>query len=165
MRPAFVYLEAMHRAPSRAGLRAVAVFEAAKGLLVLAAGFGLLSLLHKDVQVLAERFVERLHLNPAKRYPHIFIDAASRLTDSRLWLLAWLALCYAVLRLVEAAGLWRQRRWAEWFAAISGGIYLPVEAYELARGVTWVKLCMLTINLGIVAYMVSALRRPKRSAE
>jgi hypothetical protein len=47
----------------------VAAFEAAKGLLVLAAGFGLLSLLHKDVQVLAERFVDRLHLNPAKRYP------------------------------------------------------------------------------------------------
>jgi uncharacterized membrane protein (DUF2068 family) len=155
----------MHRATFRAGLRTVAAFEAAKGLLVLATGLGLLSLLHKDVQVVAAHFVARLHLNPAKRYPHIFIDAASRLTDSRLWLLAWLALCYAILRLVEAGGLWRQRRWAEWVAAISGGIYVPVEVYELGRGVTWVKLCMLAINLWVVVYMVYALRRSGRSAD
>jgi uncharacterized membrane protein (DUF2068 family) len=155
----------MPRNSLRAGLRAVAAFEAAKGLLVLATGLGLLSLLHKDVQVVAEHFVERLHLNPAKRYPHVFIDAASRLTDSRLWLLAWLALCYAVLRLIEAGGLWGQRRWAEWVAVVSGGIYLPVEVYELAHGVTWVKLCMLAVNLWVVGYMVYALRHSRRSAD
>ncbi|RYG83545.1 DUF2127 domain-containing protein, partial [bacterium] len=34
----------------RRAVRTVAVFEAAKGLLVLLAGFGLLRLLHHDVQ-------------------------------------------------------------------------------------------------------------------
>jgi len=144
----------------RGGLRTVAVFEAAKGAVVLLAGFGLLSLVHKDVQFVAERFVERMHLNPAKRFPHIFIDAASRATDARLWMLAWLAFCYAVVRLIEAYGLWRARRWAQWFAAISGGIYLPIEVIELSRGITWVKVFMLFVNLGIVAYMTYALRRP-----
>jgi Predicted membrane protein (DUF2127) len=36
-----------------AGLRAIAVFEAAKGMVVLLAGLGLLSLLHHDVGALA----------------------------------------------------------------------------------------------------------------
>lgn len=40
------------------------------------------------------------------------------------------------MRFVEAYGLWRERRWANWLAAISEGIYLPVEIYELFARVT-----------------------------
>jgi len=73
---------------SHAGLKAVAMFEALKGLLVLLAGFGLLALVHHDVQAFVERIVVHLHLNPARHYPRVFIEAAGRLTDARLWLLA-----------------------------------------------------------------------------
>jgi uncharacterized membrane protein (DUF2068 family) len=146
-------------AQSPTGLRTVALFEAAKGLVVLAAGFGLLALVHRDAQAVAERFVEHLHLNPAKHYPRIFVDAASRLTDGRLWTLAWLAASYSTLRMIEAYGLWRARRWAEWFAAVSGGIYLPVEVFELTRGLSWVKAVTLILNLVIVAYMARTLWR------
>ena len=38
----------------RGGVRMVAAFEASKGILILLAGFGLLSLVHHDVQQLAE---------------------------------------------------------------------------------------------------------------
>ncbi|MCZ7627423.1 MAG: DUF2127 domain-containing protein [Candidatus Methylomirabilis sp.] len=41
---------------------------------------------------------------------------------------------YASVRFVEAYGLWLERRWAEWFAAVSGGIYIPFEIYELLYG-------------------------------
>ena len=57
-----------------AGLRIVALFEGAKGVLVLAAGFGLLSLIHHDVQGMAEEVVRHFHLNPASRYPRIFLQ-------------------------------------------------------------------------------------------
>jgi uncharacterized membrane protein (DUF2068 family) len=145
----------------RSGVRTVAAFEAAKGVVVLLAGFGLLGLIHRDVQTAAEHFVERLHLNPARHYPHIFIDAASQATDARLWMLAWLAFCYATLRLVEAYGLSRERRWAQWFALISGGVYLPLEVVELALGVTVFKALALVVNAGIVGYMAYVLRRPQ----
>ena len=84
------------------------------------------------------------------------------MTDTRLWMLAWLALCYAGLRLLEAYGLWRERTWAEWFAVISGSIYVPIEIYELLGRVTWVRVSALVINLGIVIYMIDALRRSGR---
>lgn len=66
------------------GLRAVAVFEAVKGAVVLAAGLGLLGLLHRNVEVLAEDLLRFSHLNPASKYPQIFLDAAAPMTDARL---------------------------------------------------------------------------------
>lgn len=140
-------------------LRAVAVFEAAKGTLVLVTGLGALSLIHHDVQRFAEQLVGHLHLNPAKHIPQIFIAAAANLTDARLWVLAVLAASYGLLRLVEAYGLWHGRRWAEWFAAISGGIYIPFEIYELFQDDTWLSLGALAVNVLVVVLMIGALHR------
>jgi uncharacterized membrane protein (DUF2068 family) len=132
----------------------VALFEAAKGTIVIAAGLGLLSLLHRDAQHTAEAIVRHLHLNPARHYPRVFIEAAARTNDSRLWALAGGAFAYAAVRFVEAYGLWRLRPWAEWFAILSGGLFLPVEVYELLRHPTPVKACVLLGNAVIVAYLV-----------
>jgi len=137
-------------------VRAVALFEAAKGALVLLAGFGALSLIHHDAQRLAEQLVGHLHLNPASRYPRIFIDAAAHLTDTRLSLFAILAAAYVLARVVEGYGLWRQRRWAEWLAAVSGGIYIPFELYELFNGAASLSLGALLINIFVVGLMINA---------
>jgi len=59
----------------------------------------------------------------------------------------------ASLRFIEALGLWFHRVWAEWLAALSGGVYVPFEIYELAKGVTVLKVATMVINLIIVAYM------------
>lgn len=146
-------------------MRTVAVFEATKGTLVLLAGIGALSFLHRDFQPLAERLVAHLHLNPARHYPRIFIDAAAQVTDKKLWLLAAFATVYGVARLVEAYGLWQGSRWAHWFAAISGGVYIPFEILELLQGVTWLSLGALVVNGAIVALMLQALRRRNPSAQ
>ena len=140
------------------GLRTVALFEAAKGSLVLLAGFGLLTLIHHNVHALAAHVLERMHLNPAHHFPRIFLDAADRVNDGNLWLLAALALTYSIARAIEAYGLWRERVWAEWFALASGAVYVPFEVYELTRGVTFLKLAALLINVGVIAYMAFALR-------
>lgn len=138
-------------------IRAVALFEAAKGVLVLIAGFGSLALVHEDAQALAEQLVGHLHLNPAKHYPRIFLDAAAGLTQTRLWTLAALAMAYATVRFVEAYGLWRVQRWAEWFAAVSAGVYIPFELYELYETLSWLSLGVLLVNLLIVGVMLRAL--------
>ena len=135
-------------------LRTVALLEAGKGALVLLVGFGLLSLIHHDVQRFAERLIAHTHLNPAARYPRIFIDIASQLTDGRLLLIAAGAAIYSIVRFIEAYGLWHARPWAEWFAAISGGIYIPFELFELYERVTWLSLGAAILNLTIVAVML-----------
>jgi uncharacterized membrane protein (DUF2068 family) len=143
------------------GLRIIAMVEATKGGLVLAAGLGGLSLVHRDVQHLVEAVVEHFHLNPASHYPRIFIEAAAHITDARLWFLASGALIYALMRFIEAYGLWRYRRWAVWVSLMTGGLYVPVELYELMQGVTWAKVVVLSGNAAMVGYL-SYTRWPAR---
>ncbi|MEN9401369.1 MAG: hypothetical protein RL091_72 [Verrucomicrobiota bacterium] len=149
-------------AQTHKGLRAIALFEAFKGVIVLAAGFGVLSLLGRDAAALAERLINRLHLNPAGHYSHIFLIMMGDVTNQRLWLIAGFALLYAAVRFAEAYGLWHERRWAEWFAALSGAVYIPIELYEIVSHATWLKFATLSVNLLIVGYMVWLLTERRR---
>ena len=141
----------------RKSLDVVAAIEAAKGIIVLLAGFGLLGLLHRDLHALSGDIVMHLHLNPARKYPHIFINLFSSLNDQRLWFLAGMALLYSTLRLVEAYGLWKQKTWAEWLALVGGCIYLPAEVYEIARKATVIHVSALVVNVVVVLLMAKVL--------
>lgn len=154
----------MHAPSHKKGLRAVAALEAFKGAIVLIVGFGFLTLLGRDQAAFAEHLVARLHLNPAHHYPHIFIEAMSNVNNTHLLALAGVAAAYSALRFAEAYGLWMQRRWAEWLAALSGGIYVPVEIYEIFHRVSWLKVGALVVNLVIVGYMVWLLTESRRLA-
>ncbi|MDA8326063.1 MAG: DUF2127 domain-containing protein [Nitrospiraceae bacterium] len=146
------------------GLRIVSVIEAAKGTLVLIAGFGVLAFIHSDLHSVAEQFVRNSHLNPASHYPRIFIDAVTRLNDRHLWIIALSALTYSVVRFIEAIGLWHQMEWAEWFGVLTGGIYIPVEAFEVIEKKTWPVITLLLVNAGIVLYLGRVLYQSRKSA-
>jgi uncharacterized membrane protein (DUF2068 family) len=136
------------------GVRTVATIELTKGLVVVLAGLGLLSMRHRNIWGVAESFLEFFHVNPYHHYVGVFIDLVSRISDVRLWKIALVASIYAILRFVEAFGLWYALPWAEWMAAITGGIYIPFEAADLIRRVTWFRLLVLVINSAIVLYML-----------
>lgn len=142
-------------------LRGVAIFEAAKGLLVLLGGIGLFELIHHNVQHMAEQIIAHTHLNPANGYPRIFLDLVSKITDGKLFVLAFFALAYALIRLAEAYGLWFERRWAQWLGAISGGIYVPIEIYELFHQASTMKFVALVVNLAIVIFLARRLAHQK----
>ena len=150
--------------PHRA-VRAVALIEAAKGVLVLAAASGLLLFVHEDLNSLAAELVRHMHLNPASRYPHIFLDVVADLPQPGLLWLAAGAAAYAFLRLVEAYGLYYTRAWAEWLAALSGGVYIPFEITEIARKPSLLGAIILVINLGVVAVMALALIQQRRTGD
>jgi uncharacterized membrane protein (DUF2068 family) len=141
--------ETKHAAP----IRAIAIFEGVKGVLVLVAGAGLLRFLHNHAQHAAEHFLRHFHLNPAREHPRIFERVLLQITDGQLRLLAIGALVYATIRLVEAWGLWHERRWAEWLAALSGAIYLPFEFYELIHTEHWAAGVMFVLNGVIVGLL------------
>jgi uncharacterized membrane protein (DUF2068 family) len=147
------------------GVGIVAVVEAAKGALVLGAGLELFALVHRDVQAIAERIVGHFHFNPASRYPRILLDAAGALSDERLMVLAMGAIAYATVRFIEAYGLWLRRRWAEWFAVVAGGLYIPIEIYELVRRVTWIRFGLLAVNVAVVVYLALVLWQTRGQGE
>jgi uncharacterized membrane protein (DUF2068 family) len=137
------------------GVRTVATIEFAKGMVVVLAGLGVFSMRHKNIWGIAESFLEFLHANPHHHYVGFFIDLVSRISDVRLWKIALVAGIYAILRFVEAYGLWYALPWAEWMAAITGGIYIPFEAADLIRRPTWFRLAVIVVNSLIVFYMLN----------
>ena len=145
----------MHISSSKTlALRSVAIFEAAKGLLVLLLGVGILRLVHKNLDAFAEQLIRFLHVAPGGRLSNLFVTAAGKTTDKHLWVLAGAAVVYAVVRFAEAFGLWYDREWAEWFALLSGSMYLPWEVYSLMRHRHVIKWVAFTLNVAIVAYML-----------
>jgi uncharacterized membrane protein (DUF2068 family) len=145
-----------------AELRLVAVVEFAKGLLVLSLGLGLLAFLHRDIQDVAEELLLHLHLNPASRIPGVFLKLVERVANVDMWFLALGALTYATIRIAEGLGLWFDKAWAEWLGVASGLIYVPFEIYELAQGVTTLKLVTFGLNILVVAILADALWRRRR---
>jgi uncharacterized membrane protein (DUF2068 family) len=136
----------------RKGLHVVAAFEALKGFLVLAAGFGLLRFIHHDLQKLGEHLV--VHFGMHEHSSQIFMRIISGLHDRELVMIACLAFAYSALRFVEAYGLWKQRTWAQWLAIISGGLYLPLEFYGLYNHFTILKSLVTLFNILLLVYLV-----------
>ncbi len=62
---------------------------------------------------------------------------------------------YAIVRFVEATGLWLEKEWAEWFALLSGAMYMPWEIYEIIRHsddkIRWT---IFIFNILIVLYLL-----------
>ena len=73
-------------------------------------------------------------------------------------LLLVMALAYALIEGVEAVGLWRERRWAEYLTVIATAGFLPLEIHELMRKISVFRVAALLINLAIVVYLLVAKR-------
>jgi len=144
---------AVDQRSSDAGLRAVASFEAFKGVLVVLLGFFVV-LFHQRAEDVTENLLDHLHINPDRRLGHAVMNAAATISDARLWTIAAAILVYCTVRFVEAWGLWHRRVWAEWFALLSGAMYLPLELLKVAERATWERVAVLIINVIIVLYML-----------
>lgn len=134
-------------APHRAQLRAVAVFEAAKGAAALLTAGGLGWLGAPQLQRLVEATAARLGA-PLDGGRVAWVERA--LSPGNLHLLLAVLAVYAAMRFVEAWGLWRARRWASWLGCIGAALYLPFEVAELWRHPGWLPALVLAINLAIV---------------
>jgi uncharacterized membrane protein (DUF2068 family) len=146
-------------------LRAIAVFEAIKGIAALAAIIGVLDLMHHDVRHLAIELIGRFGLNPDARYPSLLLHYADLLPDANVRMLVFIAVGYILLRLLEAYGLWNDQTWGEWLGALSGGLYIPFEINHLMHRPSVISAGVLAGNVFVVSFLVFQLwRRRKKDA-
>ncbi len=133
----------------------VAVLEAFKGALALVVAYVLISMIHRDVdfESAAESVLFFFHIDPYRRLSQVFLDAADKMSDVNVMLIAGLAGAYALLRFLEGYGLWKQRAWAEWLAIISGCVYIPFEVYKLVRHPNAFHWALLGTNVIVVLYI------------
>lgn len=144
--------EALDTRTSTAGLRAIATLEAGKGIAVIALMFVVLAI-HRHAETIAEHLLFHLHVDLDRKLAHQILQGAQRLTDTRLLTIVLAALVYAAGRFIESWGLWHRRVWAEWFALLSGGMYLPLELLRLIQHPNWIHWLVILTNTAIVIYM------------
>src|SRR5260370_29411618 len=87
------------------GMRGVAIFEAAKGFLGLAAAIWLLTLRNKDLTHVALRLLSALHIGPDRQLAPQVLHAAGRMNRHFLWFVFFTALCYFIVRFIEVPRL------------------------------------------------------------
>jgi uncharacterized membrane protein (DUF2068 family) len=144
-------------------LRTIAGFEAFKGLLAVAAGFGLLSALHGDLRAMAVSLIGHVGLNPGDRYPAMLLHDMDPLLHTSVGSLLLATCGYAVVRFSEAYGLWRNRIWGEWLGALSGALYLPFELWHLVHNPNVRSLLVIAANLLVVGFLGWQLWRSLRT--
>lgn len=85
-------------------------------------------------------------------------DKLFTISTQHLYLYGVAVAAYAAVNGVEALGLWRARRWAEYLTLIEVIVLVPVEIHELTLRVSPLKILTLVLNLAVVAYLLYAHR-------
>ena len=137
----------------------IGIFKLVKGIALLIAGFGLLRLLHRDVQEVVLHWVNVLRVDPDNRHIHSALLKVFNVTPKQLRELSVGTFIYAGIFLTEAAGLLTRRHWAEYMTLISTALFLPLEFWEMHLHFTMLKLLVTLVNLAIVWYLAARLKR------
>lgn len=138
-----------------AGLRAVALFEAIKGLFALLVAGALAASGPDALRDRTERVLHWAGVDTGQGGAALL----DTITPQTLHIAIVVALIYAAMRLVEAWGLWRHRAWASWLGLIGAAVYLPFEIHALWRHPDWLTWTVLLLNLLVVLVLARDLRR------
>lgn len=123
------------------------------GTIFVAISVGVLSLLNKDMVVYADQLAFFLNLDLDKVYILEFIEWLTNIKTGTIIGISGSMLVMGTLDLLEAYGLHRRRRWAEWLTVIATGLFIPFEIYEVILKVTPIRVGMLVLNVAIVYYL------------
>lgn len=76
------------------------------------------------------------------------------LSKGTLVILIATACAYCIVEGVEAVGLWKEQRWAEYLTAVATAGFLPFEIKELIDKQTFLRVTALVVNLAILVWLL-----------
>ncbi len=146
------------------GLRLIAGFKLAQGLVLVLVGAGLSFLITRDPDAQVAHWLAALQIDTDNTFMHSLLSKLDAISPLKFQRLSIGAFFYAGLLMTEGTGLLLQKRWAEFLTVFVTGSFLPWESFEVARHFNLAALAILTVNAAIVWYLVNALvdKRRKR---
>jgi uncharacterized membrane protein (DUF2068 family) len=140
-------------------LRLIAAFKALQSLLLTGLALATLNLLRPEVAADLKEWVGDMPLDTQQDLLRRAVTWMLNLHRGHAETIALGAMAYAGLFAVEAFGLWRGRRWAEWLTVIATSSLVPIEIYEVLHRPGIIKVIVIAVNLLVVWILVRALRR------
>ncbi len=149
--------------PGYLGFKVIGILKLVSGALALAGGIGVFRFLGHDPGPAAERLVTHLGLDPHNYFIHEVIARITGIDRSHLRALEAGTFFYAVLHSIEGIGLILERDWAGYLVIIATSSLIPFEVYEIIRKFTVLRIALFALNVGIVIYLILALRKEHRA--
>ena len=144
-------------------LRLLAVERGIRGVLLVLLAYGIyafngsrnsLRQVFDEYLPLLRPVTDRLGIDLESAGPVRLIEKALNAQHSTLLMVAAGVLAYGVLELVEAVGLWLMKRWGEYVAVVGTSVFIPLEIYELAEQVTYLRVIAFVLNIFAVVYLL-----------
>jgi len=139
---------------SQVFLRFIIAEKTFLGVLFILLSFGVLSLIDRDLVMIARRIITYLNLDTDNAYITLALQKLGLVNNKVIVGISVGGFAYAMLNLLEAYGLHRRLRWAEWLTVVATGVLIPFEVYEVAHRFTPVRVGALILNVAIVVYLV-----------
>jgi uncharacterized membrane protein (DUF2068 family) len=139
-------------------LRVVAVYKFAQTMVLVALGLATMRLVRPEVAAAFEQWVLGLPGGYVRHVSERFLDWVTGPESNRAVLLGVALFAYAALFLIEAIGLWMQKRWAEWLTVIATATLIPPEIYECFAHPSVMLFVLLAVNVCVVWLLATRLR-------
>jgi len=140
-------------------LRWIGAYKLLKGAMSLFMALVVLRWTHRDLPEVAAQWMERLHITAHSAVGHFISEKVILIHSQSLRLVAILLFAYTAIAVVEGIGLIMRKKWAEWLTVVTTAGFIPLEVYEFTKHMTWVRLTILVLNVGVVVYLIVRLRR------
>ncbi|HTA92600.1 MAG TPA: DUF2127 domain-containing protein [Polyangiaceae bacterium] len=148
-------------ARSRRGLMLIGVLKLLKGLALMVAGIGVLSLLHRDAAETVRHWIEYIRMDPHDRLIDHLLEKVAGVSHRTLRRLGVGTLLYAGVFCTEGIGLLTAQHWAEYMTAGVTASFLPLEVYEFVVHPSVIKAVVILINVAVVVYLALEIKRER----
>lgn len=139
------------------GLEVIAAVKLVQAAGLILMGFGALGLLKAGRADALENWLEQLSLSEGHRIASAFAGEGLNLlqgaTPRKIMVAAMGSFIYGGIFIVEAAGLWRLKRWAEYLTIFVTSSLLPFEIFAVWREANILRVSAVILNTGVVSYL------------
>lgn len=139
------------RAPT---LYVIIAIKLVKGLVLLAIGFGLLTVTGADLDARLDQFLRWIHLDPERKF---FADLGNKLQQiapENIRSVGMGTMLYSLFSLTEGVGLILRLRWVGWLVIGESIFFIPLEVYDLTHAFSGVVFGIMVVNVAIVWYLL-----------
>jgi len=141
------------------GLLLIGGLKLLKALSLFMVGVGLLSLIHRDAAEVVRHWVGLFRLDVHAHLIERLLGKLAGINPHALRRLGMGTLLYSLVFAIEGVGLLFEKIWAEYMTVTVTISFLPIEVFELIAHPSALKACVTLLNLVVVIYLVSEIRR------